>query len=158
MLRCSKCKEEKLEELFYKSKATKTGYQNQCKECQYLGTKEPKRLENRREYSRNRRKPIELQREHWNQYYRRNKAHVHARNAERRAKRLQATPSWANNNYIKLFYEMALLETERIGVKVTVDHIVPLKHNLVCGLHCEDNLQLLTHSENSRKNNQFTII
>ena len=67
----------------------------------------------------------------------------------------QATPSWANMKYIRLFYEMAKMEEERLGVPVHVDHIIPLRGDNVCGLHVEDNLQLLTAKENFRKSNKF---
>jgi len=70
----------------------------------------------------------------------------------------QATPSWANFRYIRLFYEMAKMEEERLGVPVHVDHIIPLRGKNVCGLHVEDNLQLLTAKDNLRKNNRANII
>ncbi|QFP93690.1 hypothetical protein [Ralstonia phage P-PSG-11-1] len=36
-----------------------------------------------------------------------------------------------------------------------VDHIIPLKHPLVCGLHVECNLQLLSSEANNKKRNKF---
>jgi hypothetical protein len=39
----------------------------------------------------------------------------------------------------------------------SVDHIIPLNNPLVCGLHCEFNLQLLPLSDNIKKNNSFQI-
>jgi len=70
----------------------------------------------------------------------------------------QATPPWANMKYIRLFYEMAKMEEQRLGVPVHVDHIIPLRGKNVCGLHVEDNLQLLTAKDNLRKNNRAHII
>ncbi len=74
------------------------------------------------------------------------------------AKKRNATPAWADLRYIELFYIFAKEEEKRLGVKVHVDHIIPLSHPLVCGLHNEFNLQLLTATENSRKNNHFEVI
>jgi hypothetical protein len=39
-----------------------------------------------------------------------------------------------------------------------VDHIVPLTHHLVCGLHVLANLQYLPAQENSRKRNKFEVV
>lgn len=79
---------------------------------------------------------------------------VHTRN--RQAKLLNATPAWANQGYIRLFYEGAKIEEKRTGRKVHVDHIVPLQGENVCGLHCEDNLQLLFAKDNQVKRNSHT--
>lgn len=75
--------------------------------------------------------------------------------AKRRAKKKQAQPIWTNENYIKIFYFLAKEEEQRLGTKVVVDHIIPLQHPDVCGLHCEFNLQLLTQSDNCSKGNSF---
>lgn len=73
----------------------------------------------------------------------------------RQAKKRNAQPSWANTKYITLFYKLARIEEARIGEPVHVDHIVPLQHELVCGLHCEFNLQLATANHNLEKSNKF---
>jgi 5-methylcytosine-specific restriction endonuclease McrA len=39
-------------------------------------------------------------------------------------------------------------------VKHEVDHIVPLKSPLVCGLHVEHNLQVIPATQNRRKHNR----
>ncbi len=36
-----------------------------------------------------------------------------------------------------------------------IDHIVPLKSKIVCGLHCLENLQYLPSAENQAKKNYF---
>ncbi len=80
-----------------------------------------------------------------------------ARTRNRQAQKLKATPAWADQRYIRLFYEGAKIEEARINGKVVVDHIVPLSHPLVCGLHCEQNLQLLTNKHNLLKSNKFSV-
>ena len=76
-----------------------------------------------------------------------------AKSAQRRAAKLQATPIWANHYYIKLFYKGAKIEAQRTDRKVHVDHIIPLKGKNVCGLHVEDNLQLMFAEDNISKGN-----
>jgi hypothetical protein len=75
------------------------------------------------------------------------------RQRERNARRIKATPAWADQRYIGMFYEMAREATETTGVLHHVDHIVPLRSKLVCGLHCEDNLQVLPAVDNWKKRN-----
>ncbi len=72
----------------------------------------------------------------------------------RKARKLQATPTWASSGYMKLWYKLAKVEEERTGRRVEVDHIVPLISDVVCGLHCEDNMQLLFKEDNCSKGNR----
>ena len=74
---------------------------------------------------------------------------------KRQADKLQATPPWASKGYMRLFYEGAKMESERTGREVEVDHIIPLRHKLVCGLHCEQNMQWLFSEDNKSKSNTF---
>ena len=67
-------------------------------------------------------------------------------------------PPWADKNKILEFYKEARKLTLETGIKYEVDHIIPSNHSLVCGLHNEFNLQILTESENCKKSNKFEII
>ncbi len=69
-----------------------------------------------------------------------------------RAAKKNATPPWVNHATIREVYKWAAVEGKH------VDHIIPLQHPQVCGLHVSWNLQLLTQSENSRKYNKFRPI
>ena len=75
--------------------------------------------------------------------------------ANRRAAKKQAIPLWANITNIRLLYKKAQQLTETSGIEYQVDHIVPLNSKIVCGLHCEDNLRVITAKENNSKNNKL---
>lgn len=68
--------------------------------------------------------------------------------AKRYQAMLQATPPWVDKEIIALFYR----DTPD-GMQV--DHIVPLQHKLVCGLHVMANLQYLSVTDNLKKHNKF---
>jgi hypothetical protein len=77
-----------------------------------------------------------------------NRGIINAHSSKRRAAKLQAAPSWANKKTIDMIYSIANICNK------TVDHIVPLQSSVVCGLHWEANLQLLTQQENNSKYNK----
>jgi 5-methylcytosine-specific restriction endonuclease McrA len=68
--------------------------------------------------------------------------------AARKARKLRATPLWADIREIERFYQDC-------PPGMQVDHIVPLQGKTVCGLHVEYNLQYLTRSENAAKGNRI---
>ena len=68
----------------------------------------------------------------------------------------RATPPWADKAQIAEAYRAARLLTEQTGNLWHVDHIIPLRHPLVCGLHCVANLQLLPSGYNEAKGNQWS--
>lgn len=90
----------------------------------------------------------------------RNRSKLVADARKRKIQKFQATPKWADNKYIEDLYSNCR-EAEsvfaRVGLtkKFHVDHIVPLRGKSVCGLHCEDNLQILLDSDNLSKKNLF---
>lgn len=88
-------------------------------------------------------------------YRQRTLAESRARVNARRRRLRNARPSWANKFFIREIYELAQLRTAVTGVPHEVDHIVPITHSLVCGLHCEANLQILPSFANKSKLNRY---
>jgi len=80
-----------------------------------------------------------------------------AKVARRNAQKRLATVGWANLEAIDAIYAEAARLTLETGIPHEVDHRVPLIHNLVCGLHVEGNLQILTAQENRRKRNRWPV-
>lgn len=91
------------------------------------------------------------------EYVRNNRAKVNAKTIRRKTRLMRALVTWANHEKIADFYEEAQRLSRETGIEHHVDHIVPLVHEFVCGLHCEHNLQILTGVENSIKHNRFVI-
>lgn len=86
--------------------------------------------------------------------------HLIAQYAARyRASKLRATPLWAKTEFeefcIEEIYKLSVIRTNSTGIRHSVDHIVPLNSKIVCGLHCVDNLRVITLSENSSKSNRY---
>ena len=85
---------------------------------------------------------------------------VIANSKHRRTKHKQATPKWLTQEHkaqIKQFYLDAMLVSKVTGVPYAVDHIVPLRGELVSGLHVPWNLAVITREENSKKSNKINL-
>lgn len=104
----------------------------------------------RKYYEENRESILEVKKQ-WRQQ---NTDKTNASRAKRRALKLQATPSWVDRDSLIGMYKLALM-FNRTGIKLQVDHIVPLQSDTVCGLHCESNLQLLPATDNNSKGNRY---
>lgn len=75
---------------------------------------------------------------------------------KRRAR--HAMPRWLTAEHkaqIRAMYLAARKLTKDTGIKHVVDHIVPLRSEVVCGLHVPWNLQILTHNVNCAKSNKL---
>ena len=75
--------------------------------------------------------------------------------AKYKAQKLQATPAWADSEKIASIYKEARKLVDASGNVYHVDHIIPLQGVNVCGLHVENNLQILPGSKNLSKGNRF---
>lgn len=87
------------------------------------------------------------------EYWQTNAAKYNSNSAKRRAALKQAIPRWADLDAIQMMYQECKLLCDSTGIPHEVDHIVPLQSDVVCGLHCVDNLQILSRFENRRKSN-----
>lgn len=73
------------------------------------------------------------------------------------ARKRKAVPSWANLDRIEALYSLAAMFTSNTGEKWHVDHIIPIKNDLVCGLHVYENLRVVPATVNLQKSNKFVI-
>jgi len=83
-----------------------------------------------------------------------NKHKIREQSSRKYAKKKKAVPSWANKNKIQETYEKAVELTKEKNVMYHVDHIYPLRSKWMCGLHVENNLQIVTAKENLKKGNR----
>lgn len=171
---CNKCKIEKPITEFYKRKPKKDGrkdsidgYRSWCKQCdsEYAKINKDKLREYyntpaRKEIESNRKKKYYLEnkdliKSRLKRYRENNKDKVNAKTMRRLAAKLNAIPKWFNADNVYKLYEKCKEISISTGINHHVDHIVPLQSEYVCGLHCEENLQIITAEENYSKNNRF---
>ena len=178
---CTKCKIEKPFLEFCKDKRRKHDIGSHCKKCNYVVSErcrknnpikykkysldsyyrhiEKKRIL-AREYKKNNPEKIRKSLKEWRlenkeriqKYYENNKDWFKALNAQRR---IRISKYKGNPQKIKEFYTEAIRLTELTGIEHHVDHIVPLTSKYVCGLHYENNLQVIPFYENLAKSNKF---
>jgi hypothetical protein len=135
---CTICKNVLNTDQFSKDNSNKDGLQVKCKSCATTSFKLFYDI-NKEELSLKKK-----------EYRKANPELDKAYNAKRKASILQASPQWANQDEINRIYKMCPEGHH-------VDHIVPLQNKLVCGLHCEFNLQHLPIKENLSKGNRFEV-
>lgn len=82
------------------------------------------------------------------------KAYKAAAQMARAARKIRATPSWADMAKIGAIYVECNRRREA-GEDVQVDHEVPLKGKKVCGLHVHYNLRIIPTFDNRSKSNRF---
>lgn len=66
-------------------------------------------------------------------------------------------PAWADRFAIDAMYEIAARLRQETGLDWHVDHIIPLKGEIVSGLHVHTNLQIMLGADNMSKGNRFDL-
>jgi len=148
---------------FYNRKDTSDRKQSWCKVCDkartatYTGAIKENRKQTRSAYYQNNRDSIKQYVSKWRKD---NKGLCSSYTSRRRAALLKATPSWSVEEDNVKVYNIAAYFTWASGgfVKFHVDHIIPLNHDKVCGLHVSNNLQVLSAAKNLSKSNQFEVL
>jgi len=173
---CGKCQTEKDESSFHKRKMPSGNYTLQpwCKDCAKSNQRawnKKKREEdpewrdeqNKKaaEYRKNNpefvKRVTKRNREVSRKHYQTNKADYMAKDAERRARKVKATPKWlskSDREHIKRIYRVRQKVSDKTGVEHHVDHIVPLKGDSICGLHVPWNLAIIPAKMNLSKGNK----
>jgi len=175
MKQCCTCKETKDFTEFHQNKNSKDGFVKRCKACQKKASAEHY-ANNKEKYAalqiERRKANPELTKERRRLSYERNKANELAkckewRNANRGLRRAykearleaetQRTPQWADMERINSRYALAKYLEQLDGRKRHVDHVIPLRGQLVSGLHVHDNLQILLAKDNLSKSNSYEV-
>lgn len=101
-------------------------------------------------------RPAHVKREYQTAWKERNLVWVRADTKARRRKHREATPPWLSRHHkaqTRELYKVAITMSKTTGEQYVVDHIYPLRSEVVCGLHVPWNLRVITQAENLEKSN-----
>jgi 5-methylcytosine-specific restriction endonuclease McrA len=141
MKTCSKCKQSKPEAEYTKYARAKDGLSHQCKPCK-RETQKASRAANREK--------ARAQSLAWHKKY-----PEKSLACTRRYQAKRASATFGDQEAIEYVYYAARCIEQVYGGLPHVDHIVPLRGELVSGLHAPQNLQLMSRVENQRKSNRW---
>jgi 5-methylcytosine-specific restriction endonuclease McrA len=102
--------------------------------------------------------PNELKNKYRKVWAEKNPLSILANNKVRRRKHRDATPPWltrTQKSEIRALYQAAILSSQTTGERYVVDHIWPLRSDVVCGLHVPWNLRIITQKQNLEKSNKL---
>ncbi len=157
---CYSCKQTKVKSDFHKHKMMRDGYLNLCKSCAWERTKK-RRLENPNErkegYIRLRNRLGFMTRQ---EYFEKRKLNAKGRKvssnqyAHKRRLKLNKFEFTELDQFVfNEAVELRELRKKSTGFDWHVDHIIPLNHKNVCGLHNAYNFQVVPAKWNLKKRN-----
>lgn len=76
------------------------------------------------------------------------------------ARRAKRVPKWLTSDdrwMMREAYKLAKLRTIKFGFVWEVDHVIPLRGDVVSGLHVPTNLQVIPKTDNRNKRNHYSI-
>ncbi len=163
MKACKGCGVVKPAAEFHRRRANKDGRQRLCKLCHHAANikwlqdnHDELRLKlkayHAKHYSKNK--------AHWKsysrKYYKENYLKFYEKMVRRKMIKRKAMPVWADKTALRKIYEKAI-KRRMAGEDVQIDHVVPLQHKLVCGLHVHYNLRVIHRLKNAEKSNYFKV-
>ena len=101
-------------------------------------------------------RPASARKEYQKTWKDKNLVWVRADTKARRRKHRDASPPWLTTKQkteIRSLYQIAITMTKVTGEQYVVDHIWPLRSDVVCGLHVPWNLQVIPRAANLAKSN-----
>lgn len=159
---CFKCKDEKPIEMFHKHAGMKSGYLNKCSLCVMKDVKEWRNKNpeaRKKEYIKSKPKlGITKTRQEYildiKSKAKGRKTIVHQYSAKRRMQTNKLVMTEFDEFVQKEANDLCIIREKITGIKWHVDHIVPLNHKKVCGLHNGYNLQVVPSLWNIKKGNR----
>ena len=162
-MKCSKCNLTKPQTEFPKAKTCKSGYRSYCKVCKnkqtssYYYADKQKHRQSADAWVKDNPEKVREIKKNWK---RNNPLAVKTDNAKRSAMKRSASVAWDSELTDFVFEEahhLRGLRDAQTGIKWHVDHVIPLRGKLVCGLHVWNNFAVIPAEENLRKNNKYAI-
>lgn len=175
MKKCAECDETKPYSEFHRNKRRDDGFHEYCKQCrsnQYYRrdrdgsiARAAIRYSSKKELClkkmAERYQSIRSEKQAYGRSHYAANSHKYKANAnQRKAAVKRATPAWFSSDdkwVMQEAYELAQRRKETTGIDWEVDHVIPLRGKLVCGLHTPLNIAVIPRAENNYKRAKYVI-